>query len=184
MEERGFGMGVEKNVLVTSVDFLVNWARKNALWPVSCGLACCAIEGLMIPQSSTFDVSRFGAEVMRPSPRQADLLIIAGNTDEEDGAHDQKDLRADARAEMGNSLRGLRVERRHIQDVQRGAGRGPGPAGRRLRPGMPAEARGLHSGVDEPSEEDRRKRASSTRTEGSSHCRGKKHDSKLEYHEK
>jgi NADH-quinone oxidoreductase subunit B len=71
-------MGLEKNVLVTSIDFLVNWARKNAIWPVSCGLACCAIEGLMIPQSSTFDVSRFGSEVMRPTPRQADLLIIAG----------------------------------------------------------------------------------------------------------
>lgn len=71
-------MGLEKNILVTSVDFLVDWARKNALWPLSCGLACCAIEGLMIPQSSTFDVSRFGAEVMRPSPRQTDLLIIAG----------------------------------------------------------------------------------------------------------
>jgi NADH-quinone oxidoreductase subunit B len=71
-------MGVEKNILVTSIDFLVDWARKNALWPLSCGLACCAIEGLMVPQSSTFDVSRFGAEVMRPSPRQADLLIIAG----------------------------------------------------------------------------------------------------------
>jgi NADH-quinone oxidoreductase subunit B len=71
-------MGIEKNVLVTGVDFAVNWARKNALWPVSFGLACCAIEGLMIPISSTYDISRFGAEVMRPSPRQADLMIVAG----------------------------------------------------------------------------------------------------------
>ena len=71
-------MGIEKNVLVTTADFFVNWARKNALWPVSFGLACCAIEGLMIPISATFDVSRFGAEVMRPSPRQADLMIVAG----------------------------------------------------------------------------------------------------------
>ncbi len=65
-------------LLVTSVDFAVNWARKNALWPVSFGLACCAIEGLMLPVSSTYDISRFGAEVMRPSPRQADLMIVAG----------------------------------------------------------------------------------------------------------
>jgi len=71
-------MGIEKNVLVTTADFFVNWARKNALWPVSFGLACCAIEGLMIPISATFDVSRFGAEVMRPTPRQADLMIVAG----------------------------------------------------------------------------------------------------------
>lgn len=78
MEERGSGMGIEKNILVTGVDFAVNWARKNALWPVSFGLACCAIEGLMIPISSTYDISRFGAEVMRPSPRQADLMIVAG----------------------------------------------------------------------------------------------------------
>jgi len=71
-------MGIEKNVLVGSVDFFVNWARKNALWPVSFGLACCAIEGLMVPASATYDLSRFGAEVMRPSPRQADLMIVAG----------------------------------------------------------------------------------------------------------
>jgi len=71
-------MGIEKNVLITTVDFFVNWARKNALWPVSFGLACCAIEGLMVPASATFDLSRFGAEVMRPSPRQADLMIVAG----------------------------------------------------------------------------------------------------------
>jgi len=71
-------MGIEKNVLITTADFFVNWARKNALWPVSFGLACCAIEGLMVPASATFDLSRFGAEVMRPSPRQADLMIVAG----------------------------------------------------------------------------------------------------------
>jgi len=71
-------MGIEKNVLVTTADFFVNWARKNALWPVSFGLACCAIEGLMVPNTATFDLSRFGAEVMRPSPRQADLMIVAG----------------------------------------------------------------------------------------------------------
>ncbi len=71
-------MGIETNVLITTADFFVNWARKNALWPVSFGLACCAIEGLMVPASATFDLSRFGAEVMRPSPRQADLMIVAG----------------------------------------------------------------------------------------------------------
>jgi NADH-quinone oxidoreductase subunit B len=78
MEKRCFGMGIEKNVLVTSVDFFVDWARKNSLWPVSFGLACCAIEGLMMPNAATYDLSRFGAEVMRPTPRQADLMIVAG----------------------------------------------------------------------------------------------------------
>jgi NADH-quinone oxidoreductase subunit B len=69
--------GVEKNVLVTSVDLVVNWARKNSVWPVTFGLACCALE-MMVASSSTYDIARFGAEVFRPSPRQSDLMIVAG----------------------------------------------------------------------------------------------------------
>ena len=68
---------VEKNVLVTSVDFVVNWARKNSVWPVTFGLACCALE-MMVASSATYDIARFGAEVFRPSPRQSDLMIVAG----------------------------------------------------------------------------------------------------------
>ena len=69
--------GVEKNVLVTSADLLVNWARKNSVWPVTFGLACCALE-MMVASSATYDIARFGAEVFRPSPRQSDLMIVAG----------------------------------------------------------------------------------------------------------
>src|SRR4051812_4800616 len=68
---------VEGNVVVTRLDSAVNWVRKNSLWPMPLGLACCAIE-LMAAGASRFDISRFGAEVMRFSPRQADLLIVAG----------------------------------------------------------------------------------------------------------
>ena len=68
---------VEGNVVVTRMDSAVNWVRKNSLWPMPMGLACCAIE-LMAAGASRFDISRFGAEVMRFSPRQADLLIVAG----------------------------------------------------------------------------------------------------------
>ena len=68
---------VEKNVLVTSVDFVVNWARKNSVWPVTFGLACCALE-MIVASSATYDIARFGAEVFRPSPRQSDLMIVAG----------------------------------------------------------------------------------------------------------
>ena len=67
----------EKNFLVTSVDYVFNWARKSALWPMTFGLACCAIE-MMSMGASRFDIARFGAEVFRPSPRQADLMVIAG----------------------------------------------------------------------------------------------------------
>lgn len=68
---------IEGNVIVTRVDAAINWMRKNSLWPMPMGLACCAIE-LMATASSRFDVSRFGMEVMRFSPRQADVLIVSG----------------------------------------------------------------------------------------------------------
>ena len=68
---------LKSNLLVTSVDALVNWGRKSALWPVSFGLACCAFE-MMATAMGRFDIARFGMEVFRASPRQADLMIVAG----------------------------------------------------------------------------------------------------------
>ena len=64
-------------VIVSSVDFLYNWARGNSVWPLTFGLACCAIE-MIASATSRFDISRFGSEVFRPSPRQADLMIVSG----------------------------------------------------------------------------------------------------------
>jgi NADH-quinone oxidoreductase subunit B len=75
--EVGYNSKVEGEVIVTQADAVINWFRKNSLWPMPMGLACCAIE-LMATASSKFDISRFGAEVMRFSPRQADLMIVAG----------------------------------------------------------------------------------------------------------
>ena len=63
--------------LLTKVDWVVNWARRSSIWPVTFGLACCAIE-MMAMSASRYDVARFGAEVFRGSPRQADLMIVAG----------------------------------------------------------------------------------------------------------
>ncbi|MCS7009286.1 MAG: NADH-quinone oxidoreductase subunit B [Chthoniobacterales bacterium] len=64
-------------VFVTSLEEIYNWGRKNSLWPLQFGLACCAIE-MIATAASRFDIARFGAEVFRPSPRQADLMIVAG----------------------------------------------------------------------------------------------------------
>src|ERR1700694_3428553 len=68
---------IEGNIIFTQVDAAMNWMRKNSLWPMPMGLACCAIE-LMAAGASRFDIARFGAEVMRFSPRQSDVMIVAG----------------------------------------------------------------------------------------------------------
>ena len=68
---------IEGNVIITRLDASINWMRKNSLWPMPMGLACCAIE-LMAAGASRFDIARFGAEVMRFSPRQSDVMIVAG----------------------------------------------------------------------------------------------------------
>jgi len=67
----------EQNIVTTTVDHVFNWARKSAIWPLTFGLACCAIE-MIAATTSRFDMARFGSEVLRPSPRQADLMIVAG----------------------------------------------------------------------------------------------------------
>ncbi len=67
----------EQSFVTTSVDYVFNWARKSAIWPMTFGLACCAIE-MIASSTSRFDIARFGSEVFRPSPRQSDLMIVAG----------------------------------------------------------------------------------------------------------
>jgi NADH-quinone oxidoreductase subunit B len=68
---------LENTPALPYLDKVVNWGRKFSVWPVTFGLACCALE-MIVASSATWDISRFGSEVFRPSPRQADLMIVAG----------------------------------------------------------------------------------------------------------
>jgi NADH-quinone oxidoreductase subunit B len=77
LQEVNYGFEQPEGVFLTTVDFAINWVRKSSVWPVTFGLACCAIE-MMAMAASRYDIARFGAEVFRPSPRQSDLMIIAG----------------------------------------------------------------------------------------------------------
>ena len=78
----GLKMGLEEKIpsgfLLTSVEKLAGYMRKNSLWPATFGLACCAIEMMAVGSAAKYDISRFGMEVFRASPRQADLMIVAG----------------------------------------------------------------------------------------------------------
>jgi NADH-quinone oxidoreductase subunit B len=75
--ELAYNSKIEGEVIVSRLDAVINWIRTNSMWPMPMGLACCAIE-LMAVAAARFDIARFGAEVMRFSPRQADCMIVAG----------------------------------------------------------------------------------------------------------
>ena len=75
--ELAYNSKIEGDVVVTTLDAAINWVRNNSMWPMPMGLACCAIE-LMAVAASRFDIARFGAEVMRFSPKQSDCMIVSG----------------------------------------------------------------------------------------------------------
>ena len=75
--ELTYNSKIEGEVIVSRADAVINWIRSNSMWPMPMGLACCAIE-LMAAGASRFDIARFGAEVMRFSPKQSDVMIVAG----------------------------------------------------------------------------------------------------------
>jgi len=75
--DRWLDEDIERNILMSTVDAVINWTRRSSMWPVVCFPACCAVE-FMALASSRFDLARFGMEILRASPRQADLMITAG----------------------------------------------------------------------------------------------------------
>jgi NADH-quinone oxidoreductase subunit B len=156
-------MGLETDlpeipVLTTTLEKVVTWSRRSAIWPVTFGLACCAIE-MMAMASSRYDISRFGAEVFRGSPRQSDLMIIAGRLSRKMAPalrriYDQMPepkwvISMGACASCGGVFDNYSI----VQGVR------PGRAGGRLHPGLPAAA-GVGALRHRPApEEDRRDEA-------------------------
>src|SRR6188474_2380438 len=92
------GVHAGGDIITTTLDAVVKWGRKSSIWPMPFGTACCAIE-FMALTASHYDLARFGAEVLRFSPRQADLMFVAG-TIVEAGPDPQDHLRPDARAQV------------------------------------------------------------------------------------
>ena len=139
--------------LETVVNQVTNWGRQNSLWPYPFATACCGIEFMGVV-SNVHDVSRFGAELVRFAPKQADLLVVAGTINHKMAPDPEADLRPDARAEVGHRVRRLRGERRLLRQLRGRAGHRPRDSGRRLPAGMPAAARGVLRGARAPPEED------------------------------
>ena len=98
------------DIITTTVDAVVKWGRKSSIWPMPFGTACCAIE-FMALSASHYDLARFGAEVLRFSPRQADLMFVAGTIVDKEAPDPEDDLRPDARAQVGDLDGRLRVHR-------------------------------------------------------------------------
>ena len=134
-----FGNEQPQGVILTSLDNVVNWMRKSSIWPMTFGLACCAIE-MMAMGASRFDVARFGAEVFRPSPRQSDLDDYRRPRLAENGPGDSPALGADARTQVGDLHGRVRDLRRRVQQLRAGAGSESGDSSRYLRARLPAAA--------------------------------------------
>ena len=140
--------------LTTTVEKVVQWARRSSVWPVTFGLACCAIE-MMAMSASRYDIARFGAEVFRGSPRQSDLMIVAGRLSRKMAPGAAPHLRSDARAEVRDLDGRLRVGRRRVRQLRDRPGRRSGRARRCVRARLPAAARSAHLRHRPAPEEDR-----------------------------
>jgi NADH-quinone oxidoreductase subunit B len=127
---------LEHNVITGKVEDLVQWSRyRSACWPATFGLACCAIE-MMAAGGAHYDLARYGMEVFRASPRQADLMIVAGRVSQKMAPILRQIYDQMMEPKWVISM-GVCASWRHVQQLRARAGRRPGRARRRVRPGCP-----------------------------------------------
>ncbi len=131
----------EENVITTTLEQAINWARQSSIWPMTFGLACCAIE-MMAAGASRFDMDRFGAGAFRATPRQADLMIVAGTVTYKMASRVRRLYNQMPDPKFVIAMGACTVRRRAVLQVrlQRRQGRRPGRAGRRVRARLPAAA--------------------------------------------
>ena len=132
---------------------LVKWARRNSVWPATFGLACCAIE-MMSVGAADYDISRLGMEVFRASPRQADLMIVAGRVSQKMAPVLRQVYDQMMEPKWVISMGVCASHGRDVQQLRHRPGRGPDRAGRRLRARLPALARDAAARHLDPARED------------------------------
>ena len=143
MDDEELERYVEERVLTTTVDKAVAWAQGNSLYPLTFGLACCAIEQIHIV-AARVDIARFGFEAFRASPRQADLIILSGRVSIKMAPVIRRHLGPDARAQVGDLDGRVLLLDGRVQQL-RARAVGQVHADRRARAGLPAAPRGAHA---------------------------------------
>ena len=125
--------------IVTTIDKFVRWAQKSSIWPLTFGLACCAIEMMNLP-GPRYDSARFGAEVFRASPRHADLMIVSGRLSNKMVPVIERIYQQMPEPKWVIAMGAVCVERRHFRQLRDCTRRRRGAAGRCLRAGLSAHA--------------------------------------------
>ncbi len=133
---------LKRSILVTSVDYILNWGRRNAVWPLTFGLACCSFE-MIGAAMSRYDIARFGAEAFRATPRQADLMIVAGTLTWKMAVPVKRiyEQMADPKWVISMGVVRSTSGGPYYESYSVGAGREPDSTGGRLRAGLPPSPR-------------------------------------------